>query len=499
MLKGAPTLAGGPMPVPDASATLQRLMGDSPAGLALVNLPCHLFWANPAFFKTTGESATRLGSDLREIPRLAGGPLVTACEQALHRGTSTALRNVSLSGQGGALPSDMVDLWVWPVPGRSEGQTHALVLVSGSEAWAQEHERSRLFYESFLTSPSAIEVTDKNGILIDVNPAFEKIYGYSRAECVGKKPNLVRSRQTPLSVFKAMWAALTDPALGHWSGEITNRDRHGHERPIFLTITAVRDDMGEVSHYIGTAVDLTEQRKWERGVARADRMASLGQLAAGVAHEINTPLANVMLVAESIKGRTEDPWLLARTETIEKQAEMAGRIVRGLLDFSRQGEMRVVDLDLNKVTHEAVEFLRGKLGSDVEFEEHYSPEPLPIQGDRGQLIQVLTNVLNNAYDAIEGSGRIVLRLRKDGDEAEVEIADSGPGIPPEVLPRIFEPFFTTKEEGRGTGLGLAISHGILQSHHGTIRAQNLMGQGASFIIRIPLRPPKRGATPASSA
>lgn len=475
------------MPIPDLAATLGKLLTNSPVGMALLDPPTRLVWANPPFFETTRLPPSLVGRNLEELPELRDRPALQAVRKALRDRESTFLESIPWEGlERGKGPGRHADVWVWPLSGVGE-RIHALVLVSPSEARVQEHQRARLFYESFLTSSNAIEVTDQNGILVDVNPTFERIYGYSRAECVGKKPNLVRSRITPLGLYEAMWRDLKDPNLGHWSGEITNRDRRGHDRPVFLTITAVKDDQGETTHYVGVAVDLTERKLWQQGAARADRLASVGQLAAGVAHEINTPLANMSLVAESIKRRTQDPWLSKRADAILSQVEVAARIVRGLLEYSRRSEPHLVDLDLSQVVADSIEFIQGKQTPEVELEIHTAQEPLPISGDRGQLMQVLANLLNNAYDAVGGQGRIVVRARRDGVFAEVEVADSGPGIPPDVLPRLFEPFFTTKEEGRGTGLGLAICQGIMLSHKGTVTAQNLLGEGASFVIRLPLR------------
>jgi signal transduction histidine kinase len=137
------------------------------------------------------------------------------------------------------------------------------------------------------------------------------------------------------------------------------------------------------------------------------------------------------------------------------------------------------------VARDAVAFLRGKQSADVELLEEYPEGPVPIRGDRGQLIQVITNILNNAYEAQDGHGRIRLVVRAPEGAAELEVIDAGPGIPAEVLPLVFEPFFTTKGEGKGTGLGLAICHGIIRSHHGSIIARNAPGGGASFLIALP--------------
>jgi signal transduction histidine kinase len=195
-----------------------------------------------------------------------------------------------------------------------------------------------------------------------------------------------------------------------------------------------------------------------------------------------------MLVAESVRRRTPDPWVRSRIDTITTQVDHAAKIVRGLLDFARRSDLYVTTLDMVQVTRDAVAFLKGKQSAVVEVDEVYPDERLPVSGDRGQLIQVLTNILNNAYEAMEGQeqGRILVEVRRRGNTAEVEIRDYGPGIPIDALPHIFEPFFTTKPEGKGTGLGLAISHGLLQAHHGSIIARNATGGGASFVIGLPL-------------
>ncbi len=364
----------------------------------------------------------------------------------------------------------------------------ALLMIRDVTDRVAEHERAALFYESFRSSTNVMQLTDANGIMVDVNPAYEKVYGYSREECIGRKPSLVRSRHTAPAVYEAMWRDLVDPTRGYWSGEILNRDRRGRERPVLLSITAMRDTAGQVTHYLGVAVDLSEQRSWELRAAHADKLASVGQLAAGVAHEINTPLANVMLVAESLRQKTEDPWVLARLDRMTEQIDVAARIVRGLLDFARREEPHTGDLDLVEVAKASVGFLRGKQSPDVEVVEVYPTAGEHVLGDRGQLMQVLTNILNNAYDAMGGKGVVRVEVRHVAGRVELEVVDQGPGIPAEALPHIFEPFFTTKPEGQGTGLGLALCHGIVQSHHGTITARNVPGAGAGFLISLPAAP-----------
>jgi PAS domain S-box-containing protein len=469
---------------------LSRMVRSAPVGLAVVTAPGTITWASPGYFSTTGRTPSIVGTDFHDIPETDGtwSPEIrTAMDATLRSGHPATFRSVRARFRGEAR-GVYLDVDIRPLESSDPGPRRALLMIRDVTDRVREHERAELFYASFRSSTNAMQLTDAGGTMLDVNPAYERIYGYSRAECIGRKPNLVRSRHTPADVYERMWADLTDPHRGYWSGELLNRDRVGRERPVLLSITAIRDGAGATTHYLGVAVDLSEQRSWELRAAHSDKLASLGQLAAGVAHEINTPLANVMLVAESVRRKSADPWVVARLDLITEQVEVAARIVRSLLDFARREEPKMMDVDLSQVVREAVAFVRGKQSPDVDITAEFPDEPVRVLGDRGQLIQVLTNLLNNAYDAMHGRGAITVSVRRRGVRAEVDVVDHGPGLASEVLPHIFEPFFTTKPEGEGTGLGLAICHGIVQSHHGSITARNVPGAGAGFLVSLPTLP-----------
>ena len=470
------------------------VLQSAPVGMAVIDPEGTILWANSAYFTTTGRDQGIVGKNFHQILEDDGSwstSIGEAVDRALRTGVPATYRSVRARYRhqtGGVY----LDVDVHPLAPSGGKVGHVVLMIRDVTDRVDEQRRARLFFESFRTSTNAMQLTDANGVMVDVNPAFERIYGYSREEAIGRKPNLIRGQHTPADVYEKMWQDLRSPDRGYWSGEITNRDRQGRERPVLLSITGIRTGGGEVTHFLGVAVDLSEQRGWELRAAHADKLASVGQLAAGVAHEINTPLANVMLVAESLRRRSQDPWVLARLETMTDQIEVAARIVRSLLDFARRAETHVAELDLVEVAKGSVAFLKGKQSADVEITEVYPSGPVPIAGDRGQLMQVLTNILNNAYDAMQGKGAIRISVRRQGIRAELEIIDYGPGIPSEALPHIFEPFFTTKPEGQGTGLGLAICHGIIQSHHGSIAARNVPGAGAGFLISLPIlegRPP----------
>lgn len=342
--------------------------------------------------------------------------------------------------------------------------------------------------QAFLHSHDAIEITDASGAYVDVNPAYERIYGYRRAEVLGKRSSILRSPKMGPDVFRTLWQDIQDPRKGRWAGEILNIGRDGREHPVRLTVDAIRDRSGRITHFIGVATDLSEQRNAELAAIHSERLASVGQLAAGVAHEINTPLSNVLLIADSLKRRAPTPWVAARADAIVGQVEIAGRIVSGLLDFSRSHPPELARIDLIGAAEEAIEFVRGKRSPDVEITELREAPALPIAGNRVQLSQVFSNLLNNAYDAMHDRGRVTIRYRILDGRAAVSVEDTGPGIPPEALPRVFEPFFTTKPVGQGTGLGLSICLGIVQSHRGELKVDSTPGRGAVFTVVIPLAP-----------
>jgi PAS domain S-box-containing protein len=467
-----------------------RLFRVAPVGIALIVAPGTIAWANPAYFETTGRGQHLVGIDFHDIMDLEGtwSPTIrTAMDTALRSRVGTSFRSIRADHRGESREV-YFDVDIRPLERKPDEPVQALLMVRDVTDRVEQHDRARLFYESFRTSSNPMELTDAKGVLLDVNPAFERTYGYTRAECIGQTPRLVRSPQTSAELYRDMWEVLLDPARGSWSGELNNRDRAGRESPVLLTITAIRNGSGTVTHFLGAVVDVSELRRLEFEAVHADKLASIGRLAAGVAHEINTPLANIMMIAESLRMHSSDPFVLGRLGTMCEQIDVAAVIVGGLLDFARREPPHMSELDLVDVARSSVVFLKGKQSGGVEIEESYPPRAVRVLGDRGQLIQVLTNVLNNAYDAMNGHGSLRISVGIHGDRGEVEVVDQGPGILPEALPQVFEPFFTTKPEGEGTGLGLAISHGIVLAHHGEITARNVPGAGAGVLISLPLRP-----------
>jgi signal transduction histidine kinase len=233
-------------------------------------------------------------------------------------------------------------------------------------------------------------------------------------------------------------------------------------------------------------------------LTQSEKLSSIGLLAAGVAHEVNTPLAVIssytQMLSKQVKAQPEMSARLSPVlEKITQQTFRASEIVNGLLNFSRTSGAEFVRIDMNQLLHDSVILLDHQFKTArIRVETELAPSLAPIQGNQGKLQQVILNLLLNAKDAMHGRDGATLRIRTINLESQVfvEIEDSGAGIAPEHLHRIFDPFFTTKTnpqpgQHKGTGLGLAVSYGILQEHGGKITVESVPGAGTTFRLEIP--------------
>ena len=226
-------------------------------------------------------------------------------------------------------------------------------------------------------------------------------------------------------------------------------------------------------------------------IMKSERLATLGQLAAGVAHEINNPLGAILMYSHlSLEEMdAEDPWR-KNLEKVTAEATRCKNIVRGLLDFARQSEPNVVEADANEILSRTLSLLQNQAQfQNITITTTLCSSLPKAMMDSGQIQQVFTNIILNAAEAIDGQGeiKIVTRATEDGQYIEIELADTGCGIPQENIEKIFDPFFTTKEVGHGTGLGLAVSYGIISRHRGTIEVKSSPGKGTTFVVRLPLK------------
>jgi two-component system NtrC family sensor kinase len=233
------------------------------------------------------------------------------------------------------------------------------------------------------------------------------------------------------------------------------------------------------------------RRQTHEKLIRSDRLAMVGQLAAGVAHEINNPLGSILLFSRLLmKQVPPDSRAKENLDRIEKETKRCHAIVQSLLDFARQREPKIEPVDVNQLLDETLKLFDNQfLFHNIEVVKSYSPSVAVIEADQSQLQQVIMNIIMNAADAMNGKGRLSLETKNSKEEGTIEvcITDTGCGIPPENINRIFDPFFTTKGVGQGTGLGLSISYGIIQRHDGDLSVSSTPGAGSIFTITLPIR------------
>jgi signal transduction histidine kinase len=239
--------------------------------------------------------------------------------------------------------------------------------------------------------------------------------------------------------------------------------------------------------------DIETRRKIEqqtRLLVQAEKLSSLGQLAAGIAHEINNPLTNASLGIQTLKARLknsggEQRGAVEKLDAVERNIDRASAIAQELLQFSRQREAEFAPLNINSIINGSLTLLGYRL-KDITLQQDLAPVP-EIMGDGGKIEQVFINILSNSLEAMPDGGRIFISSSRKNGMIEVRVADTGMGITRENLSRVFDPFFTTKEIGSGTGLGLSICYGIIAQHHGQIELSSIVGKGTTATIRIPTR------------
>jgi two-component system NtrC family sensor kinase len=255
------------------------------------------------------------------------------------------------------------------------------------------------------------------------------------------------------------------------------------------------DRTGEVSHVITIGEDISARVEANRAVARAEKLAAIGRLAAGVVHEINNPLATISACAEALESRVKEGAfndsaaledLREYLGLIRSEAFRCKTITNGLLDFSHTRAAQHAPLSLSEVISSATRLvMHQQRGDGIEFKIETAEDLPRVSGDAGQLQQAIIALTTNAVDAMPGGGVLKITTGRKGQRVFVEVSDTGAGIPPENVPKIFEPFYTTKEVGEGTGLGLAVCYGILTEHGGSLDVKSTVGVGTTFTILLP--------------
>jgi len=346
------------------------------------------------------------------------------------------------------------------------------------------------------SSPVAIVAADRYSNLLMLNPAAEDLFGYSHGEAISK---ISVEHLYPPGVAAEIFQRLKDKSTGGEGKLLSTKtaiiNSSGEEIPVELNASIIYEDGEEVAT-VGIYTDLREkiavEKKLKETLAQmvqSDKMASIGKLAAGVAHEINNPLTGIMLYANLALDRfaKEDPHR-NELEYVLEDANRCKQIVENLLVYSRQTSPMKKAFHINHFIEESLALIRDhKLFLDIDLIKEFSSDEMYIHSDKNQLSQVIINLVLNAVDAMEEKGNLILRTYRklNSDKICIEISDSGCGIPEDNIHKIFDPFFTTKALGEGTGLGLSTVYGIIKENNGDVCVKETSPTGTTFLITLP--------------
>ncbi|MDZ7772751.1 MAG: PAS domain S-box protein [Balneolaceae bacterium] len=366
----------------------------------------------------------------------------------------------------------------------------AWTVYSYRELYEEELASTESRYRDIIEhSADAILSLDDDGRINSWNQGAREIFGWTREEMIGRPvttmvpEDLIEKREMECIAFGMRYRGY----VRNYETERLNRE--GKRVLVNLTESFIRDRKGEIVGRSQILRDLTELKIKEQQIQHSERLATVGHMAAGVAHEVGNPLTAISSLVQLCQRKTQEPFVQEQLAKVRSHIQRITKIVRDLVDFSRPSSLEARRVQVNTLIESSVGLMRHDARCrDVDFELDLSPELPPIICVPDQLQQVFVNLLLNAVDAMEGreEPRVEIATRVTEDHIELSVRDNGKGIPEEQQPRIFEPFFTTKEVGRGTGLGLSVSHGIITRMDGAIVVDSTPGEGALFTIRLPI-------------
>jgi two-component system, NtrC family, sensor kinase len=371
---------------------------------------------------------------------------------------------------------------------RQTGTAIARAYASTAERAANERARALAVALEAMDQPVLIRSRDE--IVLYANGAALREYGYTREELIGLPSHVLTVLPTVRAHDHSRQAHREDlAASGSWSGELLLQRKNGSEFPAWLSINNIVNDEGEITASVLSARDMTEERRVAEQLRQSEKLVALGELVAGVAHEVNNPLTGISAFAQLLQEERLTPDQLEAAQMIKHEADRAVSVIRDLLTFARKTGPRSVPIDMNSLIEQTMRLRTyGLRTAGIEMKQDLSPSLPRVRGDDRQLQQVLLNLVVNAEHAVANCARRIITLRTStaAGRVVVEVSDTGQGMSVEIQKRIFEPFFTTKPEGAGTGLGLSVSFGIVQTHGGMLTVHSAPGAGATFRLTLPI-------------
>jgi two-component system, NtrC family, sensor kinase len=439
----------------------------------------------------SAETGVVRADDLDLVPQTSG-----FVRRALHyyvpcvvRGRMVAVIGLGRSADGALLSSEDVEI-LRTVSGYVAVAIENSLLYQEQQERAAELELLKEFNESIVESINiGLLAVDLDGRVTRCNSALEEMLGIRRDESNGLKVEDLFAEDFTETLRQVLGKAGWNLKELRHIYKLHTATRTGRSLVLNIALAPLRADSQGRTGALVVLEDVTSRMRLEEQLQQREKLSSIGLLAAGVAHEVNTPLTGVSSYTQMLLGMLPetDP-KHALLQKVRRQADRASDIVNNLLNFSRTGSAAEFNsLDVHRVLDDTLQLLEPQLRrSQVELLRDYDEHLPQAFGNAGKLQQVFTNLLLNARDALPAGGQIILRTStKDDDTLAIEIADTGIGIAPENVAKIYDPFFTTKGVGRGTGLGLAVTYGIVQEHSGHITVESAPGHGTTFRITLP--------------
>ena len=349
------------------------------------------------------------------------------------------------------------------------------------------------------STAEAIIITDLNGTIQYVNPAFERITGYSRADALGQSISILDSGTHEKSFFDAMWGTLRHGDI--WQGRFLNRKKDGSHFESEATISPVKNNRGEIINYVSVQRDITHEVQLQKQLRHTQKMEAIGTLAGGIAHDFNNLLMGIQgNISLSLSEIDSDSTLFRNLKKVEQFVQNGVDLTKKLLGFAQGGKYEIHMLDVNQLLNEQT-LIFSRTNKDISFRTHFASNLWGVEADRGQIEQVILNLFMNAVRAMPDGGILAVetqnvRIEKEQDAPyrintgtyiKITVSDTGIGMDEETQRRLFDPFFTTKAMGRGIGLGMASAYGIIKNHEGHITVDSQEGQGTRFDIYLPAK------------
>ncbi len=347
-------------------------------------------------------------------------------------------------------------------------------------------------------SPVSIVIANLEGTIEYVNKKFIDVTGYSYNEAIGKNSRILKSGETTVDEYKTLWETIT--AGKEWRGEFHNKKKNGELYWESAAISPIVVDQGKTTHYLAVKEDITEQKEMQKQMFRSQRMESIGTLAGGIAHDLNNILGPILLSAQILRMKVHEEELQSLINTIELSTIRGKNIIAQVLGFARGVESKFILMQIRHIVQEVEDIIKQTFEKNISFQSYASKDLWTVNADPTQIHQALMNLCVNARDAMSNGGNLKINVKNvEVDDTfrnhhqnankerylEIEVRDTGSGIPPEIQQKIFDPFFTTKDIGKGTGLGLSTVYSIVKAHSGFIEMESIVGKGTVFQIYIP--------------